>query len=125
MDKKGIVALVLLSVAGCLASYRFGIKVAQEASGNAVSAVQTMLAFDHMRRYEEINSCLKSGKLSGAREKLEHSVITQRELVAALLKTVNSPQVISYIEARTDQTVLSLRNYQSGRGTRWVEPACQ
>ena len=125
MSKKIILALALLSVVGCLASYRLGIKVAQEATGNAVSAVQTMLAFDHMRRYEEVNSCLKSGNLSGARERLEHSVITQRELVAALLKTVSSPQVLSYIEARTDQTVVSLRNYESGRGTRWVEPACR
>lgn len=125
MSKKVITGLSFVFLVGCLASYRFGIHVAQSAHANGVLETQAMLAFNHMKSYEELVTCMERGKFEEAKEKLNHLVISERELLADLLTSVNTPWLGNYIEVRSDESLDSLRSYQSGRGKRWRVPTCQ
>lgn len=125
MSKKVIVAVSFVFVVGCLASYRFGVYVAQSAFENGVLETQAMLAFNHMKNYEELISCMEKGKLGEAKAKLNHSLISERELLADLLKSVNTPWLSNYIEVRSDESLDTLRSYESDRGDRWQVPTCQ
>lgn len=125
MRKKVIAGLSIVFVVSCLASYRFGIIVAQQAYGNGVQETQAMLSFNHLMRYQELANCMERGKFEETTEKLRHSVISERELLADLLKSVSSSQLDKYIEIRSDESLAALRDYKSDRGDRWSEPACQ
>ena len=125
MPKKTIVALLFIFIVGCLTSYRFGVGLAQDSYGNGILEAQAMLAFNHLKRYEELAKCMKNGKFSEVSEKLEHSAVTERELLAKLLKSVHSTRLSNYIELRSNQSVEELKNYKSSRNDRWIEPTCQ
>lgn len=125
VTKKNLMVILVLLVVGCLAAYRYGIFVAQQGASAAISEVQLILAFNHMRRYQELHACLDNGKASEAKEKLAHSVINEKELVAQLLSSINSSQVLDYIEIRASESLDVLRSFKSSRGSKWVEPACQ
>jgi hypothetical protein len=125
MTKKSLVVVVAMLLVGCLAAYRYGISVAQQGAGGAVTDVQLMLAFNHMQRYQEIHTCLERGRTSEAQEKLAHSALTQRELVAQLLASTDSPSALAYIEKRAREPLDALRAFKSPRGASWSEPACQ
>ena len=125
MTKKSLLVVLVLLLVGCLAAYRYGISVAQQGAGGAISEVQLMLSFNHMQRYQEIHTCLERGKTREAQEKLAHSVLTQKELVAQLLSSTDSPRALGYIEKRALQPLDTLRSFKSSRGTSWSEPSCQ
>ena len=125
MSMKAIATLLFVFIAGCLTSYRFGIKIAQDSYGNEILEAQAILAFNHLNRYEELAKCMINGRFSEVSEKLQHSTITQRELLADLLNSVSSTRLSNYIEVRSNQSFEELKNYKSSRNDRWVEPACQ
>lgn len=125
MSKKAIATLLCIFIVGCLTSYRFGIKLAQDSYGNGIIETQAILALNHLNRYEELAKCMKNGKFSEASEKLQHSAITERELLADLLNSVNSAHLSNYIEIRSNQSVEELKKYKSNRNDRWVEPIYQ
>lgn len=125
MSKKSITLFLAIFLVGCLASYSFGIKIAREAFGADLMEVQAKLAFDHLNRYQELSLCLQKGKFSEAKEKLMHQVISERELLAGFLGSVESKEVENYIEIRSEQSIDSFKNYQSNRGSRWSVPSCQ
>lgn len=124
MTKWGVVLGGVLVVASAVSAYRFGLSVARQAAGRAVTDVQLMLSFDHMKRYEELRDCLRAGKAVEAEKKLSHDVTTQRELVASLLQMENGPSTLEYIRKRSDTSLDELRSFRSDRGSRWTEPAC-
>lgn len=125
MSKKAIATLLFIFIAGCLASYRFGIKLAQESNRNGILEAQAILSLNQLNRYEELAKCMKNGKFSEAAEKLQHSAISERELLADLLNSVSSTRLSNYIEVRSNQSVEELKNYKSSRNNRWVEQTCE
>ena len=85
---------------------------------------QAMLAFNHLRRYEEIQHCLNEGNIDEAMTKLEMSIISEKELVAKFLSTNDSKMINEYLSIRYEGGVDSLKNFKSSRGSNWKEPAC-
>lgn len=124
MKKFGVAAFLAVVVLGLLAAYRYGIVVAQQGAGGALTEVQLMLAFNHMKQYQEIHHCLERGKAQEAQDKLAHAVVTQRELVAQFLSSTESPRALGYIAERTEGRLEDLRNFKSLRGSSWSVPAC-
>ncbi len=85
---------------------------------------QAMLAFNHLRRFEEIHHCLKGANIEEAMIKFEMSIISEKELIAKFLRTNDSKMINEYISIRYKNGVDSLKNFESDRGSNWTEPAC-
>lgn len=125
MKKVSVAAFLTVIVLGFLAAYRYGMSVAQQGVDGALSEVQLILAFNHMQQYQDIHHCLELGKSQEAQERLAHAVVTQKELVAELLLSTDSPRALDYIAKRAEEPLEALRNYKSQRGSSWSVPACQ
>lgn len=106
-------------------AYRFGIKITSEAYSNALNETQAMLAFNHMQRYEELLECLKNKKTSEASEKLQMSIISEKELISEFLSENNSEKINEYITIRYKKPIEILKNYKSTRGKSWSETSCK
>ena len=115
---------VFLALVFSLGSYQFGAKAFREAAVVGLKETQAMLAFNHLRRYQEIQDCLNGAKIEEAIIKLEMSIISEKELVAKFLRTNDSEMINEYISTRYKEGTGSLKNYESGRGSNWSEPAC-
>lgn len=76
-------------------------------------------------RYEKLSDFMQRGKFDETMKKLQYSVISERELFAALLSLVSSSRLDRYIEVRSGKSLVALRNYKSDRGDRWSEPVCR
>ena len=125
MKKKMVITLLVLTLILIASAYRFGIKVTSEAYSNALSENKTMLAFNHMKRYEELLECLKNKKTSEAAEKLRMSIINEKELIAEFLTEKESKSINEYISIRYKEPIENLKNYKSNRGKSWIEPSCK
>ena len=124
MSKKVVISLSVIFLVSCLASYRFGIYLSQKAYAKGLQETQAILSFNHMNRYEELVSCLENGKHAEAKGKLKQSIITQKELLASFLNSVESERVNEYISLRSKESLESLKKFESMRGSSWNDPPC-
>lgn len=124
--KKGtiIITTVIILVASA-AAYRFGIKVTTNEYSKQLEETQAMLAFNHLKRYEELLKCLENNKPSETTEKLKMSIISEKELIAEFLNKNNSEKINKYISIRYSKPIESLKSFKSNRGSRWSEPNCK
>ena len=124
MSKKAIILCSVIFVVGSLSSYRFGIYVSQKAYSQGLKETQAILAFNHMKRYGKLASCIENGKYSEANEKLRQSIITERILLAKYLNSINSEHLNEYIRIRSKESLESFKHFKSNRGSNWSEPSC-
>jgi len=115
-------AALLVAIAS---AYRIGIKVTTDAYSKQLSGTQTILAFNHLQRYEELLRCANKEKYEAVQTKLEMSIISQKELIANHLKAHDLERVNKYISIRYPNGVESLKTFRSNRGNRWEEPTCE
>lgn len=118
-----VVFIILLSVGGT--AYLFGVKVKKDAISEGFAATQAMLAFNHLKRYEELSDCLLNQKPEAAALKLKMSIVNEKELIAEFLQSYNNAKINKYITIRYPQGIESLKNFKSNRGSRWSEPTCK
>lgn len=114
-----------LAVICCLASYRLGIYLTFEAMKSGHTDVQAMLAFNHSKSFSEIKQCLDNGVIEGARQRVENSLISERNLLAGKLSTGVSPYMLEYIELRSEVGIDELKAYESDRGSSWSLTSCE
>ncbi len=114
----------LVVVAFSIGSYLFGTRVFRDAAVVGLNETQTMLAFNHLRRYEELHRCLMGARIEAAKTKLEMSIISEKELIAKFLKTNDSKKINEYISLRYKDGIENLKEFKSNRGSHWSEPAC-
>jgi hypothetical protein len=124
MSKKAIILCSVIFVVGSLSSYRFGIYLSQKAYSQGLEETQAILAFNRMKLYRELISCIENGKYSEANEILRQSIITQRELLARFLNSIESEHLNEYIKTRSKESLESFRHFKSNRGSNWSEPSC-
>ena len=124
MKSRHYIIFALIVLVFSLGSYQFGAKAFREAAAVGLKETQAMLAFNHFRRYQEIQNCLNGEKIEEAIIKLEMSIVSEKELVAKFLRTNDSEWINEYISTRYKDGISSLKNYESGRGSNWSEPAC-
>lgn len=125
MKKSNYIIFTIIVLLASASAYRFGIKVTKDAFTDEYAAVQAMLAFNHLQRYEELSDCLANGMPDETAQKLQMSIINEKELVAKFLRSHNSTRINKYISIRYPQGIESLRSYKSDRGSRWSEPSCK
>jgi hypothetical protein len=124
MSKKAIILCSVIFVVGSLSSYRFGIYLSQKAYSQGLKETQAILAFNRMKLYRKLTSCIENGKYSEANEKLRQSIITQRELLARFLNSMESEHLNEYIKIRSKENLESFKHFKSNRGSNWSEPSC-
>jgi len=125
MSKISIAIFTTLFLVGSLSSYRLGVYLSQKAIQDELTATQAMLAFNHLQRYDELAECVRNTRYAAALSKLEHSVISERELLADLLNSTKNEWLYEYISKRSKESIESFRSYKSSRGDRWNEPSCK
>lgn len=96
-----VIFILLLLVGG--ATYRLGIKVTKDAFSDGLASTQAMLAFNHLKRYEELSDCLSNKKIEAAALKLNMSIVNEKELIAEFLQSHNDAELNEYITIRYPQ----------------------
>ncbi len=125
MKNLRIVILVLGFIICIASAYRFGIEVTEDAWAQSLESVQAMLAFNHLKQFQEISECITNGKVEAAHQRIKMAIITEKELVSGYLKSHESGQAVDYIERRYKGNISNLREYQSNRGVSYTVPSCQ
>ncbi len=116
-------AAVLVCVG--LLSFRAGVELTRDAYGDGIYSVQAMLSLNHLNRYEEIHGCLSGGNPNAALNKLEMSIVSEKELIAEYLHSpAREAETAQYISARYPEGVEGLESFESNRGTNWSEAEC-
>jgi len=89
-----------------------------------MAAVQATLWFNHLKRFQELESDLSKGCSREALEKVKISIAEEMSLLASFYRTYEDPEFNKYVSAR-DPTLLSgLESYSNPYGTSWREPKC-
>lgn len=125
MKSRHYIVFALVILAFSIGSYLFGIRVFRDAAVVGLNETQVMLAFNHLRRYEELHRCLMGPSTEAVKTKLEMSIISEKELIAKFLKTNDSEKINEYISLRYKDGIDSLKEFKSSRGSHWNEPACK
>ncbi len=124
MKKKSLAIFTALILTSSLASYMFGIKVTTETYSKELDAVQTILAFNHLKTYQKILKCNENNNTNAVSQNLKMNIISEKELIANYLNQRNIEHVNEYISLRHSKQISELKNYKSNRASRWSEPSC-
>lgn len=120
--KLGAGVLILVC---CLVSYRLGVFVTVEAFKQGFKDTQAMLAFNHANSFRSIKECLDREQVDESRQLVDNLLISERELLAIHLRDGIGSKMIGYIELRSDETLDSLKGFESDRGSSWSVPRCK
>jgi len=124
MNIKTISMLVAIPIAAVI-GYGLGAHQKTNRINIGLQATQAELAFNHLRRYEELSACLEKGKEKAAALKLQNSIINEKSLVSEFLKKYDVPETIKYIDIRYPGGAESLKKFVNKRGDSYGEPSCE
>ncbi|MEZ5572275.1 MAG: hypothetical protein R3E64_09640 [Halioglobus sp.] len=124
MNYRKKLTVIIIFFGSCFLAFRAGVYYTMSGMSNELLATQAMLSFNHLERYEEISTCLNLKLYEEAGEKIEHSIINERELLADLLTSINSDWLTEYIDQRSAESIESFKVYKSQRVREWREPSC-
>jgi len=110
---------------GCLIAYRVGVGVTAKAYSEGLSETQAILAFNHMRQFEDLLRCLEKGAVEPTAERLRHAIVGEKDLVAEFLRGTDSDKINDYISVRYDATIDELKKFRSTRRNSWEVPPCK
>lgn len=85
---------------------------------------QGMLAFNHLKRYRELEENLSKGCNAAVLEKLKISAATESMLLSSVLKEHPGGRLEKYVADREPSLIAQLATYQSPYGDSWKEPKC-
>lgn len=119
------VTIGLAILVGCFVVYRVGVGVMVKVYSKGLSETQAMLAFNHMRQFEDLLHCLEKGAVEPTAERLRHAIVGEKELVAEFLRRTDSDKVNDYISVRYDTPIDELKNFSSTRRGSWQVSPCK
>ena len=112
-------------VAAAAIGFAVGSRSMRRYAGSELDATQASLAFNHLQRYQELESDLQNGCAKEAMFKADVSVDQELALLASFFSRNQPAWVIEYVSIRDPTLLNRLKTFKSKYGTRWSEPKCE
>lgn len=94
-----------------VATFWFGGHVASNRTARSIYGVQAILAFRHLKAYEETYSYLESDCISQAMQKIKFLINEQKSLMAEYVQSNDDSKFREYVSLRNPGLIEELRHY--------------